>query len=136
MEIRTLTDNDFFKLLEMYLAMGKSIDVKFTDYQIISTLVNSVATYPTFVAFGMFDNGKMIGMSCGWGTNNAKFYFSGLYIEKQYRLKVQKLIDHSFEAIKKAGYKGWEIDATNENIASIMEKYGAKPTSTKYCKEF
>lgn len=135
MQLRVITDNDFKQLLDLYLAMGKSINANFTDFQIIFTLLTSVSQNPSFAAFGLFDDDVLLGFSCGWGLSEEKFYFSGFYVTGKNNPNTRNLIEFSFAEIKARGFTNWELDATNENIASMMEKFGATVKSTKYGKE-
>lgn len=135
--IRLLTNEDFLEFLPLNLDMYKSIDSTVNAVGATATLTHDIMTKKDFILIGLFDDvsNKLIGFTSGYGMEKNIFYFSGIYVIIKNNDKTKKLIDFSFDYIKQMGYTSWEVDTRNENISSIMEKYGAKKVYTKYHKD-
>lgn len=123
-------------LVNLVPSMYKEMSPDINEFQSVNTLVHLVNSTENFLALGMFNGEELVGFTMGNSLGSGKFYFSGIYIDKKFRRYSKELIDFSFDFIRKAGYTGWQLDATNPNIGSIMEKYGAKTMYVKYFKEF
>lgn len=135
MEIRLLNNDDFLDLLRLYVAMGKSIDVTLTEFDIANTLLKCVTESNTFFAVGLYEDNEAIGFTCGWGLDPHMFYFSGIFMKNKLHKKLKDLIDYSFAEAKRRGYKRCTFEVHGNNMASILEKYNATITSVKYVKE-
>lgn len=136
LEIRFIPNTDFLQLGKLTVNMYYAIDKNINEFQAINTLVHSINTQKNFIAIGLYDDKILKGFVTGYEGGIDIYYFSGIYLEDKNTEYTKKLIDFSFETIKEMGYKGWEVEANNENIASIVEKYGAKMQHIKYRKEF
>lgn len=136
MEIRLVKNEEFLELARHSASMYSAIDPNINSFQAVNTLVSFINSGTNFQAIGLYDEDKMIGMVTGVELNKTTFYFTGIYMSIKNNEQLQKLIDFSFSYIKELGYIGWEVDATNANISSIMEKYGAVPKYVRYHKEF
>ncbi len=133
--LRILTNDDFLQLVELNAKMYYEAYNKANAVGATATLMKFVME-EGFTAFGVFDeNNRLLGFSHGYKILNKTFYFSGIYVIIKNNKNTKKLIDFSFEKIKELGYDSWELDATNSNITSIIEKYGATKISTKFRKE-
>lgn len=134
MDLRIIDNNDFIQLAELTVEMYASVDSAINSFQAVNTLMHFINSGNDFTAVGLYEDNILMGFSSGHAINDV-FYFNGLYVSIKNSEWTQKLIDYSLDLVKTKGYKAWEVDATNENIASIMEKYGAKPRYTRYRKE-
>lgn len=135
MEIKEITNDDIRQLIDLYISMLQSIDPKINDFGAINTLVYDIGNKPDYTAIGLYEGDKLIGFTSGYGKQNKLFHFSGIYVIIKNNVWIKKLIDFSFNLIEEKGYSAWQVNATNGNISSIMEKYGAIPKYTKYHKE-
>lgn len=137
MEVKPITDKDFLQFADLMSEMYASIDSNINQFQSVNTLIEFVRTHVDFIALGLYEGDVLLGFTCGHGIGQTKmFLFTGIYIVSKSRAETKKLIDASFDFIKDEGYLGWEADATNSNIGSILEKYGAKQKYIRYRKEF
>lgn len=136
MEIKLIPNEDFMQLCELTVDMYKEIDPNINAFQAINTLLAYINTGRDFVAIGLYDEGALVGFVTGLQHTEKTFYFSGIYVIMKNNEWSKKIIDFSFAHIQELGYTAWEVDATNPNICSIMEKYGAKVKCTRYRKEF
>jgi len=136
--IRLLTNSDFLDVLPLNLEMHRCINASVNSVGATATLINDIMTKNDCIIIGLFDDvsNKLIGFTSGYGMEKNIFYFSGIYVIIKNNDKTKKLIDFSFDYIKQMGYTSWEVDTRNENISSIMEKYGAKKVYTRYHKDF
>lgn len=123
------------ELAKLNADMYKSIDKNINDFQATNTLVALINGTVNFTAIGLYENDVLMGMVHGYEEKPGEFHFSGLYMAIKNSEWGQKLIEYSFILIEERGYTAWEVDATNPNIASIMEKYGAQVKYTRYRKE-
>ena len=135
MEVKLITNEDFMQLAQVNAAMYKSIDDNINEFQATNMLIALINGGHNFTAIGLYDNNVLMGMVHGYEEKPGEFHFSGLHVAIKNSEWTQKLIEFSFELIEDRGYTAWEVDATNDNIASIMEKYGAKVKYKKYRKE-
>lgn len=136
MEIKLIQNDEFTDLCDLVTQMYKSIDENINDFQAINTLVHFINTMPDFLAIGLYDDDVLIGCVTGHALNERIYFYSGIYVLGNNSKAVKLLIDESFKLIQDRGYLGWEVDATNDNICSIMEKYNASKKYTRYYKEF
>ncbi len=131
MEIRVLTDNDFDKLCELVVHMYKAIDGSITPFGAINSLMYFVAQ-DGFLAIGLFKDDELVGCTFGYKFETKRFLFSGICVKIKNNEGTKKIIDFSFAHIKEKGYTGWQVDATNPNISSIMQKYGGVQKFVRY----
>ncbi len=137
MEYRLITNNEFFSLAALNSLMYQEINQEINEFQSINTLIHFINSGgKSFVAIGAYNDNELVGFTHGKALLNNKFEFLGIYLLPSFRSNTKNLIDFSFDFIEKSGYTGWEVDATNPNISSIMEKYGATIRYTRYTKEF
>jgi len=135
MEIKPVSNEYIVQLIDLNVEMYKEIDPSLNAVQAVHLLMNPLTTQPDFLAIGLYDNDILIGFVTGWASAKNVFYFSGIYVIIKNNEWTKKLIDFSFDFIKERGYTSWECDATNPNISSILEKYGATVKYTRYTKE-
>lgn len=135
MEIKLIGNDDFMQLVELNAAMYKSIDSNINDFQATNTLLTLINTGKNFTAIGLYEDNVLMGLVHGFEIVPGEFNFTGLYVTTKNNEWTQKLIEYAFILIEERGYTAWEVEATNKNISSIMEKYGAKIKYTKYRKE-
>ena len=136
MELKQITNDDFDQLIELNARMYKEIDPNINSFGAVNTLVAFVNT-GKFLALGIYEDDVLLGFSAGHAIGeSAVFMFTSIYMSVKNTDLTQQLIDFSFDFIKEKGYTGWQVDATNPNISSIMEKYGARVLYTRYIKEF
>lgn len=135
MEVKLIRNEDFMQLAELCCEMYKAIDPSINEFQAVNTLINQINTEKAFLAVGLYDGTALAGLVLGHEYNEKTFYFSGIYVIIKNNASTKQLIEFSFDHIKKLGYTAWEVDATSDNVASIMEKYGAKAKYTRYRKE-
>lgn len=132
MEIRPIVDdNEFLALQALVVAMYKEIDPTITEFGASNTLHNFIKEND-FTAIGLYKGAKLIGFTMGHFFAKKSFLFTGIYVMIRNNEWTKKLIDFSFACIKEKGYYFWLVDATNPNISSMMEKYGAMPKYTRY----
>lgn len=136
MEIKLIPNEDFMQLAELTVEMYQSIDKHIAPYQAVNTLIHFINNATGFRALGLYDENVLVGFVTGNALSDKIFYFSGIYIIVQNTEWVKTLIEKSFADIQEMGYIGWEADATNKNISSILEKYGATTKYTRYRKDF
>jgi hypothetical protein len=133
MQIQVLEDNNrFLELSILVNEMYKSIDPDISEFGAVNTLANAIAQ-PDFTAIVLVDeDNRLAGFTIGHFFNKKSFYFLGIYVIIKNNEWTKKLIDFSFAHIKEKGYTSWLVDATNPNISSIMEKYGAISKFVRY----
>lgn len=136
MHLKLVDNKDFLQLVDVIANMYTAIDPDINEYQAVNTLVHMINSNKDFLAIGLYDEKVLVGCVIGYAYSPSIFYFTGIYIGFKSTEWTQKLIEFSFDKIKELGYKGYEVDATNANISSIMEKYGAEVKYTRYRKEF
>lgn len=138
MEFKQIKNDGFINLVILNALMYYDIDSSINEFQATNALVHMINTGgESFLAIGAYEEGELVGFSHGQLiSGSSMFEFSGLYLLPTSRLQTKNLIDFSFDYIRNLGYTGWEVDATNPNISSIMEKYGAIKKHTRYTKEF
>jgi hypothetical protein len=135
MEIRIINNEDFLQLVNLTAEMYKSIDITINNVGSTATLVNDVLNKPNFCAIGLYEENALQGFVTGYEWSKNVFYFSGIYVTIKNNEWTKKLIEFCFTFVKDKGYSAWQVDATNGNISSIMEKYGATAKYTRYYKE-
>lgn len=135
MEIKLVEDKDFLELARLTVEMYKEVNPEVNEFQATNTLVTLIGSN-SFVAIGLYEDGVLLGCVTGCKHAGTVFYFSGIYMSVRNTEWTQKLIEYSFEHIKGLGFTAWEAEAGNNNIASILEKYGATKKSVRYRKEF
>lgn len=130
-EIKVVTDSDFDKLCMLTVAMYKAIDPNITPFGAINSLMYFV-TQEDFTVIGLFKNNELVGFTFGYKFETKRFLFAGIYVMIKNNERTKKIIDFSFAYIKEIGYTSWQVDATNPNIGSIMQKYGAVQKFVRY----
>lgn len=134
--IKFIPDSDFGQLLILHAEMHKIIDPQTTDFGAANTLMFEINTKEDFIAVGLYaDNNELIGFITGYCFTKKLFHFSGLYVKIKNNIGTKELLDYCDKLVFDKGYSAWQVDATNSNISSIMEKYGAKAKYTRYIKE-
>lgn len=137
MEVKVIENEDFMQLLELCIEMYRAIDVGINDFQATNTLIHFInTTNGSFKAIGLYDSDVLMGFTMGYELNPKYFLFTGIYLKVKNSENTRKLIDFSLDFVKELGYTGWQVDATNPNIMSIMEKYDCRVAFTRYTKEF
>lgn len=117
----------------MYAALNKGIN----PFQAVNTLVHSINNEKDFIAVGLYEDGVLTGFITGNAFGTDSYYFACLYMETKGNPNIVKLIDYSIDFVQNTlGYKSWILDANNENMASMAEKYGAVMDSIRYKKVF
>lgn len=132
MEIRLITDNDFKQFSSLVIDMYKEVDIEISEFQALNLLLHEYHAFEDFIAIGLFEEDKLVGCTFGRKFKEKSFYFSGIYVIMKNNKWTKKLIDFSFAHIKEKGYADWLVDASNSNIGSIMQKYNAIPSYTRY----
>lgn len=139
MEIRKLENSDFLALLPLVVEMYRAIDKNINEVGAVATVLNDMLSQQDYLVLGMFDEGKLSGFVAGHyfqqNSEQKTFYFSAIYVMIKNKIQTKELIEYAFEYIKSKGYSAWLADATNGNISSILEKYGASIKYTRYYKE-
>lgn len=135
MEVKLIKNEDFIQLLPLVAEMYQAIDPNINEFQAVNTVMHQINNEKAFLAIGLYDETALAGFVLGHEYNEKTFYFSGIYVIIKNSTEVKKLIEYSFKYIEDLGYTAWEVDATNSNISSIMEKYGAVVKYTRYRKE-
>jgi hypothetical protein len=134
-EIRLITDNEFIQLVELNAEMYAGINPDINEYRATEMLMTLIRSTEEFMSIGMFEENVLIGFVSGYKFSPTSFLFTGLYVVHKNSDWTKQLIEYCFDLIEAKGYTRWEVDATNENIASIVKKYGAEPKYTRYVKE-
>lgn len=135
MQVKLIENDDFMQLVELNAKMYSSIDSNINSFQATNTLVTFINQGINFTAIGLYEDGVLMGFVHGYEEKPSCFCFTGLYVDVKNSEWTKKLIEFSFELIEDRGYKSWELEATNDNISSIIEKYGASIVYKKYRKE-
>lgn len=136
MEIKLIENKDFMQLAELTVEMYAAIDPNINPFQAVNTLLAFINQGKNFTAIGLYDDEVLVGFVIGYELKEKTFYFSGIYVIIKNNEWTKKIIDFSFAHIEELGYEAWEVDATNSNVCSIMDKYGATVKYTRYRKEF
>ena len=134
MDLREIGNEDFLQLINLNAKMYEEIDPSINAVGATATLLEYVKK-PGFIALGLYEDKDLVGFTAGYAMSKKDFYFSGICVIIKNNEWTKKLIDYSFAFIKQMGYSAWQVDATNGNISSIMEKYGAVAKYTRYYKE-
>lgn len=135
MDIRSIPNEDFLQLCQLTADMYAEIDPSINTFGAVNMLTTCITTKHDFFAIGLYAEDQLVGFVTGYGMSKEVFYFSGIHVIIKNNGWTQKLIDFCFAFIKDKGYSAWQVDATNGNISSIMEKYGATAKYTRYYKE-
>lgn len=133
--IKAIPNSDLVQLIELNIDMYKSIEPEANEFGATNTLFFEANTKENFITIGLYDGAKLIGFVKGHKFSKKLFLFTGIYVKIKNNKNTKKLIDYCFKLVKDMGYSAWAVDATNSNISSIMEKYGAKVQHTRYVKE-
>lgn len=134
MECRLIKNEDFMQLAELACEMYHEIDPNINQFQAVNTLLHQINNEKGFLAIGLYDDSALAGFVLGHEYNEKTFYFSGIYVIIKNSASVKQLIEFSFAKIEELGYTAWEVDATNDNVGSIMKKYGAEVKYVRYRK--
>lgn len=136
MQIKEIPNEDMLSLLALAVRMYKSIDPTINEFGAVNQLVQDINHQHDFIAVGLYDDqDSLVGYVTGHCFNKKMFHFSGIYVIIKNNKWTQQLIEHCFALVAEKGYSAWSVDATNGNISSIMEKYGATAKYTRYVKE-
>lgn len=136
MTIKQIDNADFIQLVKLNAEMYAIIDSSITEFGATNTLMYEVNTKEDFIAVGLYDNDNtLIGFVKGYCFSKKLFHFSGIYVKIKNNRQTKELIEYCFKLVEDKGYSAWQVDATNSNISSIMEKYGAKQQYVRYIKE-
>lgn len=135
-EIKDVTNEDMLQFMELNVLMYKSIDPTINDFGAINTVVYEINTKEDFIAVGIYENDLLVGFMKGYCFSKKLFHFSGIYVIMKNNKSLKELIEHCLDLVKQKGYSAWSVDTTNSNISSIVEKYGATVSYTRYIKEF
>ena len=136
MELKVLSNDNVLEFLPLVVEMYKEMDSSINQVGAIGTVMLDLLNKNDFTAIGLYIDGVLSGIVLGYYFENKTFYFSGIYVMIKNKIYTKELIEYSFEHIREKGYSAWLADATNGNISSILEKYGAKKQYTRYHKEF
>lgn len=135
MDIKPIPNKDLMQLLPLVIAMHECMDETTNEFGAINTLMHEINTKEDFTAIGLYDEDKLVGFVKGYCFSKKMFYFSGIYVIMKNTKHTKQLIEYCFDLVKQKGYSAWSLDATNGNISSIIEKYGATVKHTRYIKE-
>lgn len=133
-EVKSIPNEQFMELAILYVEMNKVLSCQVPSAPALYTLTHDLANKPDFIALGLYENERLGGFVTGYALSKKTFYFSGIYVKIKNK-NVRILVEKSFSLIKDMGYTSWEADCNNDNIASILSKYGAKPIYTRFKKE-
>lgn len=138
MEVKPIENKDIVQLCQLCVDMHKSMDhpiLESNEFGAINTLVYEINNKQDFIAIGLYNNNELVGFVKGFCFSKKMFHFSGIYVKIKNNKFTKQLIEYCFDLVAKKGYSAWSADASNGNISSILEKYGAKPDKTCYIKE-
>ena len=133
-KINSIPNEQFMDLALLYVEMNKVLSHAIPAAPALYTLTHDLATKPNFIALGLYEDEQLNGFVTGYALSEKTFYFSGIYVKIKNR-NAKLLIEESFKYIEDMGYISWEADCNNEQISSILTKYGAKPMYTRFKKE-
>lgn len=132
-EIKKVLNPDFMALVALWVEMNEVLSEPIHAPAAVYNLVTDLPKRD-FRCFGLYRDGVLSGFTAGYALSEKTYYFSGIYAPNSSK-NVAGLIERSFAEIAHLGYTRWEADCNNENIASILKKYGAVPMYTRYKKE-
>lgn len=135
MIIKPIPNKDLIQLFTLAIEMYKCMDPEINEFGAINTIMADINTQKDFTAIGLYDGDILKGFVTGHYFTKKMFHFSGIYVIMKNNPFTKQLIEYCFDLVKQKGYSAWSVDATNSNISSIMEKYGAKVKYTRYIKE-
>lgn len=135
MQVKPIENEDMLQLCALTVRMYKEINSDINEFGAINTLMHEINTAHDFIAIGLYKDTELVGFVKGYCFSKNMFHFSGIYVIMKNNKWLKQLIEYCFALVEKKGYSAWSVDATNGNISSIMEKYGAKVTYTRYVKE-
>lgn len=135
MDIRRIENKDMVQFLALAIDMYQAIDSTVNEFGAINSIMHEINTKEDFSAIGLFEKDKLMGFVKGHCFSKKLFHFSGIYVIIKNNKFTKQLIEYCFDLVKQKGYSAWSVDATNSNISSIMEKYGASIKHTRYVKE-
>lgn len=125
------------QLATLYVKMYEEMNVGVNPFQAVNTLVHAVNKQVGFLAVGVYEEGVLTGFIVGYEFSENVFYFASLYMTKKNSGNLKKLIDYSLAIVKDdLKYTSWVLDAHNENMALMAEKYGAELQSIRYKRVF
>lgn len=133
---RLIEDKDFLQLATLVVDMYKSIKGTINPFQAVNTLMSFIYSGKDFTALGVYEGDRLVGFSCGHAISEETFLFTGIYLTTKGTELTSEFITYSLDFIKEKGYKSWEADATNKNISSILEKFGALAQFVRYKKDY
>lgn len=135
MDIRPIPNDDFMQLAQLTVEMYSEMSDQVNPFQAVNMLMATINNGPNFTAIGLYDSEVLMGFVTGYEPSKGLFQFTGIHLVVKSTEWTKKLIEHCFALVEANGYKFWEADATGDNMASILEKYGAVEVYTRYRKE-
>lgn len=135
MLVKEIDNSDMLAFLELNVLMYQSIDPTINEFGAVNTVVHEINNQEGFFAVGLYDDEKLVGFMKGYCFSKKLFHFSGIYVIMKNNKDTKQLIEYCLDLVKEKGYSAWSVDTTNSNISSIVEKYGASVSYTRYIKE-
>lgn len=132
-KVKVIPNEEFTELALLYIELGKVLACPLTSAQSLYTLTHDLANQTDFIALGLYEEGELNGFITGYAISKKTFYFSGLYVKIKNK-NATLLINESLRYIEDMGYSGWEADSNQEQMSSILIKYGAKQLYVRFKK--
>lgn len=132
-DIKIIDDIDYNELLELYQCYQDVLPTKYGKFM-SAQLLNNELMVENAKAIGLYKDNKLVGYIIGYGSSSV-FILNSMYVEKQYRFYVKRLLDFMEAYLKSNGYIGWKATAITKEARSSLVTYGAKPIEIKYYKE-
>jgi len=131
--IKIVDDNEYNSLLKLYQDYQKVLPTKHSNFT-SAVLLNKEITTDNSLVLGLYKNETLVGFILGY-TENTIFTLNSMYVEKQYRYYVKRLLDFMESFLKEKEIIGWKATAITKEARKSIVTYGANPIEVKYYKE-
>jgi hypothetical protein len=120
-EIKKIDDSDLGILQELHYLM--CVELGYTNrYSCLASLLQEL-TFKDSIVLGLYKDNVLVGFTLGYGKRDV-FYFSAIYIVKEYRYYALRLLVASEWAIP-SSYTHWEAESILPSSQKLLEKFGA-----------
>ncbi len=129
-KIKQVLNSDFMQFTQLVVKMYKITEPKISQFDVIDLLVGRIKLNPTFVAFGLYEKTKLVGIIYGYNKISTDFYISGLYCLNN-TLGLFKLFKEIKNFCLEQKYKSISYDTKNKMLDKFS-MFKAEKISSKY----
>jgi len=123
--IKPIDDKDFYTLLRLHYELQQILPGKHGESVSAIILCKELNRLDKIV-IGLYKDNTLVGFINGYSETSEIFYFSNIYVLKEHRLGVKKLMTYAEDKIKELGYKAWKSESIIKEGKNILLKFGAE----------